>query len=218
MKAKIIFVNSVFTQSNVRKTYGRVSVVVYPGIDFKLYQPVKASMKKNYLITAARITKYKRLDILVRAMVLLEDRGILLHIVGDGEGKAELQKLSDKLNLAERVIFSPALPAKDLAKLISEAKLFVSCSHNETFGLVLLESLAVGTPVVSQNSGGPKEIIRDGENGLLIDCNPVNLAKKIDYLLRNEDKLDAMANLSRDSIQKKFSWETSAQKIMAYLS
>lgn len=212
--AKLIFVNSFYTKSNVLKIYKRNSSVIYPSIDFTLYKPAKTEKKKNYLITVARITKYKRIDMLIKAMVLLNDKDIPLFIVGDGEYKNELQKLAQVLNINQRIIFHPAQPSDKLAKLISEAKLCISCSHNETFGLVLLEALACKIPVIGQDSGGPKEIVRHNVNGLLIDCSPESLAYSIDNILGDELKMGKLVHNTRDSVVNKFSWDRSARKII----
>ena len=212
--AKLIFANSIYTKNNVLKIYDRNSSVIYPSIDFTLYKPAKAEMKKNYIITAARITKYKRIDILIKAMVLLKNKDILIYIVGDGEHKSKLQKLAHILNINQRIKFYPAQHSDRLVKLISEAKIFISCSHNETFGLVLLEALACGTPVISQISGGPKEIVEHNKNGLLINCTPKLLAQTIDNLLSNQQKIEKLANDSRSSVIKKFNWDRSVQKII----
>lgn len=216
-RAKTIFVNSRYTKRNVLTTYGRKSVVIYPGISMKPLKNIPDQIKQNFIITAALLTKYKKIDIMIQALHLLHNKQVRLVIVGDGEYKSKLIQLANTLNISHRIIFYPSMSTHKLSTLVSKARLFISCSYNETFGLVLLEALAAGTPVISQKSGGPKEIILHDKNGLLINCTPKTLAQNIDYYMSNSDALRRLTKFARKSIENKFSWDKSIQKMSRYL-
>jgi glycosyltransferase involved in cell wall biosynthesis len=216
-RADRIFANSNYTKANIKKVYGTTSIVVYPGVETDFFKPIEYGQKKNYLLAIGRLTKYKRIDLLIRAFSKIDRGDVDLYIVGDGEEKEMLEKLAASLGLGRRVRFLPPLQGKKLVQMFSRAKILISASRNETFGLVLGEAMAAGTPVIADNSGGAREIILNGKNGSLIDCSEANLTEAIDSLLSDKLRLKRYSSEARSWIVGQFNWERSVALMKKYL-
>jgi len=112
-----------------------------------------------------------------------------LLVVGDGSEKESLQKLTKTLNQKNRVIFLGNVANKDIGSIFSKCFASISASKSEAFGIVNIESLREGTPVICTKTEGSKDIIVDGKNGLNIDLSKKNdLAKKIALTLKDWGK------------------------------
>ncbi len=177
----------------------RLETVLYP-VDLTRFQPapeVRANPPHGrYLLLAARLNDpRKNVGLLVRAFARVRARhpDLRLVLVGDEPGPA-LRRLVDELRLGECVVFGGAVPADDLLRLYQGAELFVLPSIQEGLGIVVLEALACGTPVVATACGGPEGIVVDGLTGRLVYDfhNPKVFAEAILALLANAPQLEAM--------------------------
>lgn len=209
-----IFANSIFTQKNIKKIYERDSVVIYPGVDPDKFKTIEFNKKEDYILTVGRLTKFKRVDILIKALNQLRNKQIILKIIGDGEEKINLLTLTKKLNLKNRVEFLSGVSDEDLVEIYAKAKIFILASKNEPFGIVPIEAMASGTMVIADNSGGPKEIIDHNKNGILIndmDCNKLVII--LDNLFSTEKTIYDLSKNTRLKIIDKFIWDKSARII-----
>lgn len=118
------------------------------------------------LVFAGRLSVQKAVDVALAALTRVE--GVQLLLAGDGPDAAKLRALSGELGLNGRARFLGPQPRETVFELLHAADAVVLSSKWENFPHVLVEALAVGTPVVSTNTGGVAEIVRDGENGLLV--------------------------------------------------
>lgn len=213
-----IFVNSSFSQEKTKEVYNREAIVIYPGIDVDKFQPVNYENKENYVLTVARLSKFKNINMLVGTIAKLKNKNIKLKIVGDGEEKDNLINLAWQLGISKRVEILSGLSDIEVADIFAKAKIFILCSKEEPFGMVPVEALASGTMAISDNSGGPKEIIDNNKNGILIDnMDEDNLASCIDKLLLDEDKIKLFSNNARTRVVDVFTWDKSAKKILKEL-
>ncbi len=122
------------------------------------------------IIAVARLSKEKGLDDLIKSfnIVIQKDRDIKLTIVGDGEEKANLEKLVHDLNIKDNITFTGYLSQEELKKEYAKSSLFVMTSHEESFGLVLLEAMSYNIPCFAFDSAkGAVEQI-NSKNGKLI--------------------------------------------------
>jgi glycosyltransferase involved in cell wall biosynthesis len=135
-------------------------------------------------------TRRKGVDYLLRAMSLLRERGldVCLDIMGGGRHKEMYKDMAAKLGLAAVCRFHGAVPHRQIASLMAGANLFVLPSLAETFGVVLVEAMAAGLPVVATRCGGPEEVVTP-DVGVLVDpADPQALADAIaDVLGRLDD-------------------------------
>jgi glycosyltransferase involved in cell wall biosynthesis len=142
------------------------------------------------ILSVGRLTRQKGFDILLAAFVEVSRRhaSCNLTILGDGPLRQELEALRDRLGIADRV----ELPGQvnNIASYLRRAELFVMASRYEGFPMALCEAMACGLPVISTDCpSGPREIIRDGVDGILVRNGDVEaLARAIDRLMSDEEE------------------------------
>lgn len=134
--------------------------------------------------------KNQALLLLAFAKVFLGKK-VKLKIIGDGPLTQKLKSLSINLGIDSQVIFMGRLERHQVSKEMSKAHCFVLPSNYETFGVVLIEALASGLPLIATKSGGPEDIIND-QNGVLVDVgSEVQLSLAMKYVFENYDRYDA---------------------------
>lgn len=178
-------------------------IAVIPcGVDTELFQPMNPAAAKDLLelptdpllLYVGRLQPIKGLLTLVEAMKLLGDRARLLIIGGDqdepenGHG-SELRRRAAVLGLEDRVRFLGAQPQQRLRLFYAAADATVMPSYYESFGMVALEAMACGSPVVASRVGGLTTTVRDGVTGYLVpEGDSVALADRLAHLLGDADE------------------------------
>jgi glycosyltransferase involved in cell wall biosynthesis len=117
-----------------------------------------------------RLAREKNLGFLTRAAVraMGDNESAWLLVVGSGEEQRGMEDAVDEAGLAGRTVFTGPLSGRDLADAYAAMDVFAFASRSETQGMVLVESLAAGTPVVALEAPGAREVVRDGRNGRLV--------------------------------------------------
>ena len=110
---------------------------------------------------------------------------IRLALVGDGPYREELEKQSDRLGITEKVNFVGRVPLDDVPNYLKAGDLFVYASLTETQGLVTMEAMAAGLTVVAVDATGTRDVVQNGEDGLLTDNDSQALADGILRVLDN---------------------------------
>lgn len=152
--------NSNFIATNIKKYYNRDAIVIHPPVDVKRF---KAKQKRaDYYVTMARQIPYKRLDLAIAAANQLH---LKLRVIGSGSEHKKLQAMA-----GPTIEFhSGSLAKKDqdlINQSLSEARGFIFPAR-EDFGIVMVEALAGGTPVIAFAEGGSRDIVKDGQTGIL---------------------------------------------------
>ena len=195
-------------------------IKILNGVDDSLFKPVAADRlkiiqkylpsikeKPEYLITfVGKLTDFKGVDLLIKAAKKYEQEfaDIMTLIIGHGELLDDLKEQAEKLNL-KNLYFLGNLPQKELPFFYSSADLSVVPSRIEPFGLVAVEALACGTPVIASKAGGLPDFINQ-DVGRLFKMNDSNdLAAKIITALKNNDK-EKKGKRAAEYALNKFSW------------
>jgi len=201
--------------------------VIPCGVNLDLFRSVQKEIARFHLgfdgngiiLFVGRIVPLKGIDKLLMAMTYVEKskRLQLVVIGGDEHCRSELERLkglSQSLQIHDSVTFLGLVEQEKLPYFYSAADLCVVPSYYESFGLVALESLACGTPVVATKVGDMENIIRHGETGYVVTDNaPHRLADKIALLLSmSKPKTETIGSI-RDSVTK-FSWPNIAESIV----
>lgn len=148
---------------------------------------------KKVLLTVSRLAaaeRYKGHDRVIEAVAELKKAHpeIVYMIAGDGDDMPRLQKLANDFGVAEQVRFIGYVPDEDLPDLYRTADVFVMPSTGEGFGIVFLQALASGIPVIGGDSDGSRDPLRDGLDGHLVEANkPAVMAVAIDEIIRGEE-------------------------------
>lgn len=122
-------------------------------------------LSRPLVVTAGRLVPWKHVEGVIDAMAALPEGSLV--IAGDGPERTNLQHRAHE-RLAGRALFTGTLSRKDLLAVVQSADVFVLNSSYEGLPHMLIEALAVGTPVIATRAGGNAEVIRDGENGILV--------------------------------------------------
>lgn len=192
------------------------------GISLAQYRFPAELPKELRILCVARLDPIKGVSLLVRACALLRDAGVdfACSIVGDGEEKEELEGLIDAQGLRDMVKLHGALPNEVLPELYARHSVFVLPSYSEGLGVVLMEAMACGLPVVASRVGGIPEIVTDQVNGFLVEPGkPDQIATAIRRVAAlDEGGLNAMRRRNRLKIEQEFNGETEAAKLHALFS
>jgi len=219
---KLIAVSE-FTKKQIIEYYkldpNKISVI-YNGIDkntenFKI-NPKKFKMKNNLpnkkmILFVGRINDHRKgLDILINAFkMVLDQMDAILVVVGNGD-KRKFLKISKMLGISSNIFFIGFIDDITLNKYYQSCDVYVCPSRMEGFGLTILEAVSNGAPVVASNVGAIPEIIKNGENGFLVDVNdPKQFAKAICSILNNKSLKNRLKLNNMD--YKPQSWTNSAK-------
>ena len=211
-------------------------VIVPPGVDVSHFYPIPADESKMFVglmpedrmvLFVGRIEPLKGVDTLINAMCCLDlkDRSRPVHLAiigGDPSASPEqmttemarLQKMCDDLGLGKTVVFLGKRGQDTLPYYYSAAEVLVMPSHYESFGMVALEAMACGTPVIASEVGGLAYLVRDGETGFTIPAEePETLCEKLSWLL-NDRELHAKMSAQAAEYAKDYAWAKIAAQIV----
>ncbi|WCP73936.1 glycosyltransferase [Sphingomonas hankookensis] len=142
------------------------------------------------LVSVALLSKHKRMDVVIDAVAALRNRGrnVALTIIGDGSERARLERMVGDLVLTEVVEFAGRVALADMPKAMGTGDLLVSASDFETFGVTLIEGMALGMPVVATRSGGPDSIVTSDVGTLVPLGDPIALADAVAAIMDNIER------------------------------
>lgn len=222
MSAKLAQANLAvtITRNNVRhmarwmSAPGAVPVqVMHSALDLGETVFSREGRQPHRLLSVGRLDAIKGFDVLLPALALLRDRGVPFEsmVIGEGEERASLEALRQKLNLDDRVTFVGARPQTEVRKAMAESTLMVMpcvvTPEGNADGIpnVLTEAMAAGLPVISTRVSGIPELIDDRVSGRLVDQrDPVALADAIAALLADPASRDAYAKAGRAKVEREF--------------
>lgn len=175
-KADRIIAQSTNTRDNAFKYYNPAKEVGIIPLAFHppaMLKTTRKSLKLEddvfYLITVGRLIKRKSIDTLLVALSEIKNKKIKLLIAGDGPEKEHLAEIVRNRGLEQRVVFLGYITDEDKFRYLSVSDLFVLTSLHEGFGIVFMEAMHAGLPVVATNHGGQTDLLKQYENALLID-------------------------------------------------
>jgi glycogen(starch) synthase len=173
---------------------------IYCGISVPKILPSQLPLSPPIILALGRLVYEKGFDTAIVAFSHLKKRGsnAELMIAGSGPERSDLEKLVDRLGVGESVQFIGQVTIDEVPPLINRASFIVMPSYLEAFGLVALESMRMGRPVIATNVGGLPEIVTDRETGLLVPPrDPIALCKAMELLLGQPEELAKMGLRAR---------------------
>ena len=194
--------------------------VIYAGVDATEFVPAPAMRARMpTFIYLGRLKKYKRVDLLVRAVAELAGRGTECQavIAGKGEYEPSLRRLAAELGVAERVRFVGFVSESEKLALFRSAWANVFASPKEGWGITNLEAGAAGTPSVASDSPGLRESVRHGETGLLVPHGDLEALTAALGRFAREPDLVARLGAGARRFAESFSWERTARETEAHL-
>jgi glycosyltransferase involved in cell wall biosynthesis len=239
-----VIVTSVFSREQIVKRHRIKSerILSLPGTLDETLLNVEPAKGRSYrhlsngqpvVLTVARMVaseRYKGHDVVLQALpsVVAKIPNLAYVVVGDGDDRPRLERLAKHLGLTEYVVFTGEVSESELAALYHRSEIFVLPARTviddrnpkgEGFGIVFLEAMAFGKPVVGPNYGAPTEFIRDGENGILVDPEDVpSVAEALVKLLADPETARAMGQAGSDCVRECFSYGSFRERLREILA
>jgi len=209
--ADLIVVNSNFMNESVSRVYNVQPKTCYAGVDIEFFD-TDLFTKENFFFSVGSLTPLKGFDFLIRAIGLLPQESRLPIVISSNfenpPEKTYLSELAKNLNVELRLLLGIS---DDLLKeLYNKAKITLYAPIREPFGLVAIESMASGTPVIGVSEGGLKETIIHGVTGYLTNRDENEFALAIKNLLSDPQKQYEFGKSAKVEAKKNWSWDQSA--------
>ena len=184
------------------------SIDVIPlGINEPKFQPctrqeLQLGEQSIYIVCVGRLVRRKDHPTLLCALALLERNDVHLLVVGDGPEKKHLAALAAQLNIADRVHFMGFVSEERKYQLLQNSDIFAMPSLHEGFGLVYLEGMHCGLPIIAATQGGQTDFLEDGKTGFLVPArDPQSLRKALGTLIQDSDLRKTIGASNRELVK-----------------
>lgn len=159
---------------------------------------------EKVIVSIGRLAAEKNWETLLQAVaqVYVQHPDVRLVLIGDGPARQSLEALAAELGIGERVTFTGALPFEDVPAYMRAADLFSFASVTETQGLVTMEAMAAGLPIVAVDATGTQDIVQNGEQGFLVENDPSALASALDKLLSDPKQMRRFASRALKTVRE----------------
>ena len=177
-------------------------ILLHNAIDLIRFQPDEKQFKTNEITIIGSLVDKKGQQLAIDCIAELKCRGIIIHlnILGEGANRELLQNQIDQLGLHNSVTLHGNVEYPE--QFLKRSILYIHTAIYEPFGLVLIEAMACGLPIVCTDGKGNRDLIQEGENGIMVwERNPKLLADKIELLFKNEKLCKEMGEKARKFAQ-----------------
>ncbi len=212
--ASLVQTNSYYTREYIYKAYGVLAHVNYPGIDSELFRPLGLD-RENFVLSVGGIEENKGFKQIVHALSLIppESRPTFVLVAGRRQPRIhdELTNLAREKQVDLKI--HEKITDEHLVRLYNQARMVIFLPLMEPLGLVPLESMACGTPVIGVKEGGVRETIVDGHTGLLIDRDVNQLALAVKRLMHSGDLCERLSRNGPIYIRDHWDWDRSLERL-----
>lgn len=190
ISASQILVNSKFSKNFIEKSYRIDAKVCYLGVDTNIFKPQNVGKSYDVLFIGNKDKGYK---LLIDALKFFKKKPKIITIF-----REKGQSITDK----------------DLVTTYNKSKVLVALNKNEPFGLIPLEAMACGTPVIAIGEGGYMETVIDKKTGFLISRDASELYEKINQVINNEKKRNEIGKNARKNVLRNWTWDKSVKRFL----
>jgi glycosyltransferase involved in cell wall biosynthesis len=217
-KASLVLANSYFSRESIYRIYGISAKVCYLGVDTEYFRPVKLP-KENLVLSVGSVTAAKGNELVVEGLACIPKRVrptlVLVYHVSNIEEKEYLEKLAADRGVT--LVFIHQGDTGRLVELYNTASVTAFSPYLEPLGLVPLESMACGTPVVGVREAGVRETVVDGQTGILVDRSPEEFGNAVRTLIDDKKLATEYGSRGRDYVMKHWTWGQTVQRVEKYL-
>jgi glycosyltransferase involved in cell wall biosynthesis len=216
--ANYILANSYFSRESIMRAYGLNSFVSYLGVETNLFRPMGLS-RENMVLTVGACIPAKGFDFIVRSLSRIDPsiRPKLIAVSNsvDLNWKSYLEELARRLSVD--IDIRNLIGDEELVRLYNSARLVLYAPYLEPFGLVPLEAMACGTPVVAVKEGGVRESIVHDKSGVLVDRDEDMFAKATEALFRDAPRRAMIANNAGRMVLESWTLEAAGDRLYEHL-
>lgn len=217
--SKYTLVNSYFSHESILRSYGINSMVSYLGVDTDLFKPLDIP-RENFVLSVGRCIPEKGFEFIIKSLGVIDEKTRPeLVIVGDlanPQWKNYLEKLAHVFKVKLKILI--LISDDELVQLYNQARLVVYAPYLEPFGLVPLEAMSCGTPVVAVNEGGVRESVIQGYTGVLTDRDELAFSGEIIKLLKDNERCEKLINNSLKNIKEYWTLKHSGKRLLDHLN
>jgi glycosyltransferase involved in cell wall biosynthesis len=217
--AEHILTNSYFSRESILRSYGLNSFVSYLGVDTEVFKPLSIP-KEDFVLSVGRITPRKGFDFIVRSLGTIHSKIRPRLIVVSDEVeihfKNSLEQFAQKNGVDLRI--ERSIADDELVSLYNKARLVLYAPYLEPFGLVPLEAMACGTPVVAVKEGGVRESVIHNKTGVLTQRDEGMFAEAVTELLSNDEKMRDMSQKAIEWIGEYWTVEKAGKRLMWHIT
>ncbi|WP_303863974.1 glycosyltransferase [Alkalibaculum bacchi] len=197
------------------------------GVDLLRFRKTDKKQSDNIVIGNIKsLQEVYGIEYLVQAIAILKQRfehsghldiskKVRVLIYGDGVLRNELELLTNKLNLHDSITFMGSIPNSEVPSALGKMDIFCATSNQESFGVSLVEAMAIGLPVVATDVSGFKEVVEDGKTGIIVKRkNPQAIAEALETLIFNSELRQKYGQNGRTKVEKLYNWEDNVNKML----
>lgn len=195
------------------------------GVDLSQYSKNNNNERNTDKIVIGNVKSLKEvygMEYLIRAIDFLvkadeEDlsKKLDVRIYGDGPLRDELENLTRVLNLQDIITFKGLIPNSDVPKALEEMDIFCASSIQESFGVSLVEAMAMGLPVVATDVSGFREVVDHEKTGIIVENkNPEKIANALEKLIFNRELRREFGENGRNRVEELYNWENNVTKML----
>lgn len=189
--ASIILANSNYSKKFIEKSYGGKAEVCYLGVDTDIFKPLNLNKTIDVLFIGNKNNGYNLLE----NLLLRFGNKLKIHTIFRNSGESHIAD-------------------SELTIIYNKSKVLVALNHNEPFGLIPLEAMACGIPVIAVGEGGYNESMINNKTGFLISRDSQELYKKIDKVVSNEKLRTDLGKNARENVLQNWTWDKSIERFL----
>lgn len=211
---KLITVSSPL-QYNLKRKFEKNAVVIPNVVDSNNILLAPRQHEIFTFISIGNLISRKGFDLLIKAFNVFKGQRIQLLIIGEGKERPELESLIKSLKLEEQVFLLGLKNRREVSDYLNQSDAFVLASRGETFGVVYIEAMLVGLPVIATKCGGPESFVNEN-NGLLVNCDDVEeLKRALQQMYETYNHFDKK-QIAMDCLRKYSPQSVASQLITVY--
>ena len=217
--SKYMVVNSYFSHESILRSYGVNSFVSYLGVDTELFKPINIP-KENFVLSVGHCLPEKGFEFIIKSIAKIETHIrpelVIVSDQGNIDWQNYLKSLAGELNVKLRIL--NLISDKELVLLYNKAKMVVYAPYLEPFGLVPLEAMSCGTPVVAVKEGGMRETVIHDQTGILTERDQSAFSNEITRLLLDSYKTEKLGKNSIKVVNDFWTLKDSGTRLLNHLN
>lgn len=208
---KKLYAQSKTIQNRLKKWGNIPSEVLYPPPPQRNYH---TDAYENFIFSVSRLQNLKRVDLLIEAFRYVQNKNVRALIIGEGSEDKNLQRKIQEYGLEKRVVLMGGVSEVSVLDHYAKCRAVFFAPLREDYGFVTGEAFASRKPVITTfDSGGPAELVTDGQTGFTVQANPEKIAEKIDDLAENQALAEKLGANAHDFISL-LTWEKTVKKLV----